>query len=243
LRIVAIIQARMGSTRLPGKVMMDLGGQSVLDRVLNRLRRSTLVSDVMIATTEAPQDDAIVRACEMHEIKYFRGSENDVLDRYHGAAVANRAEAVVRVTSDCPLIDPELTDATIHLFLDQHCDYASNVFPRTYPRGLDVEVFTMKALACAWREARGPHEREHVTPYFYEHPERFRQASLCSSIDNSRYRWTLDTPEDLELLRAVYDKMGNRDDCSWAEVLKIVESNPNLSQLNSNTMQKPLHAL
>ena len=191
-----------------------------------------------MATTTEPADEVIVAECDRLQVLCFRGSEQDVLDRYYQAAHANAAEAVVRVTSDCPLIDPELVDETVEVFRDEHADYASNVFPRTYPRGLDTEVFTFDALDRAWREAREPHQREHVTPYLYEHPQIFKLASLSGAADYSRYRWTLDTREDLELLRAIYSRFDGGDDFSWQEVLRLMEREPELAELNSQVLQK-----
>ena len=179
---VAIVQTRMGSTRLPGKVLKDLGGDAVLARVVHRLRRAHLLNEIVIATTISPADDSIVRECERLAVQCFRGPEQDVLDRYYQTAKAFSAEAVVRVTSDCPLIDGELIDATIRTFLDQKADYSSNNIPRTYPRGLDAEVFTFAGLERTWREAVKPYEREHVTPYFYEHPELFRMGASAVAI-------------------------------------------------------------
>ena len=146
MNVVAIIQARMGSTRLPGKVLMDLGGETVLARVVGRLRRAIRIDEIVVATTDSAADDAIVRECHRLEVSSFRGSENDVLDRYYEAARVFAAEVVVRITSDCPVIDPDLVDETIRVFQLQCGDYCSNSFPRTYPRGLDTEVFTMNAL-------------------------------------------------------------------------------------------------
>ena len=240
MNIVAIIQARMGSSRLPGKVSMDLGGETVLGRVVRRLQRSRHISKIVVATTTVPADEVIVAECDRLEVLCFRGSEHDVLDRYYQAARANAADAVVRITSDCPLIDPELVDETVEVFGDKHADYASNVFPRTYPRGLDTEVFSFDALDRAWREAREAHQREHVTPYLYEHPQIFKLASLSGAADYSRYRWTLDTREDLELLRAIYSRFDGRDDFSWLEVLRLMEREPELAELNSQVLQKPV---
>ncbi|MBZ5705059.1 MAG: glycosyltransferase family protein [Acidobacteriia bacterium] len=240
MKIVAIVQARMGSTRLRGKVLLDLGGETVLARVVKRLSRAALVNEVVVATTEDAADDAIVRECERLGVTCFRGSEDDVLDRYHRAARACGAEAIVRITSDCPLIDPELVDDTIRIFLEERGDYGSNVFPRTFPRGLDTEVFTAAALERAWRDAREPHQREHVTPYFHEHPELFRLVSTHGQTDYSAYRWTLDTAEDLELLRAIYSRLGNRDNFHWREALAVVERKPELAELNAHVMQKSI---
>jgi len=238
MNIVAIIQARMGSSRLPGKVLKDLGGETVLARVVRRLQRSRQIARIIVATTTAPGDEVIVAECDRLQALCFRGAEQDVLDRYYQAARANAADAVVRVTSDCPLIDPELVDETVEVFRDKHADYASNVFPRTYPRGLDTEVFSFDALDRAWREAREAHQREHVTPYLYEHPQIFKLASLSGAADYSRYRWTLDTREDLELLRAIYSRFDGRDDFSWKEVLRLMEREPELAELNSQVLQK-----
>jgi spore coat polysaccharide biosynthesis protein SpsF len=237
---LAIIQARMGSSRLPGKVLMDLGGVTVLARVVHRLERSEQISTIVVATTSASADEAIVNECERLQVPCFRGAEDDVLDRYYWAARSYPADAVVRITSDCPLIDPELVDETIRVFKDENADYASNVFPRTYPRGLDTEAFTSAALEHAWREARDMYEREHVTPYLYEHPRTFRLASARGDVDHSHFRWTLDTPADLKLLRAVYSRFDNRDDFNWQDVIALMKREPELVELNSQVLQKSL---
>lgn len=233
----------MGSTRLPGKVLTDLGGKTALARVVSRLSRARMIDDVIVATSNLASDDPIVRECEYLRVPCFRGSESDVLDRYHQASQEFGVEAVVRITSDCPVIDPELVDETVRVFESQMADYASNVIPRTYPRGLDTEVFTTEALVWAWLEAREVHQREHVTPYFYEHPEVFRMVSATSNADYSSHRWTLDTPEDLELIRAIYSRFDNRDDFHWQDVLALVEGEPELAELNSHVVQKAAYTL
>jgi spore coat polysaccharide biosynthesis protein SpsF (cytidylyltransferase family) len=238
MNTVAIIQARMGSSRLPGKVLMDLEGGTVLARVVRRLERSRQISNVVVATTCEAADSAIVTECERLQISCFRGSEQDVLDRYYRAAHENAADTVVRVTSDCPLIDPQLVDETVDVFRDKHADYGSNVFPRNYPRGLDTEVFTVVALDRAWSESREPYQREHVTPYLYEHPQIFRQASKSGDMDYSHYRWTLDTREDLDLLHAIYRHFDGCDAFSWREVVDLMEREPRLAELNSRVLQK-----
>lgn len=240
MRIVAVVQARIGSSRLPGKVLKGLGGQSVLARVVQRLRRSSLISEVVIATSVSPGDEAVVREAERLNVGCSRGSEADVLDRFYHAAHAFHADVIVRITSDCPLIDPDITDQTIRAFLDEQPDYASNGLERTYPRGLDTEAMTADALARAWRKASEPYQREHVTPFLYEHPDLFKILSVTNDIDYSEHRWTLDTPEDLEFIRAVYERFGDGDDFSWREVLQLVEREPALSQLNSHVQQKAL---
>jgi spore coat polysaccharide biosynthesis protein SpsF len=240
MRVVAIIQARMGSTRLPGKVLKDLGGKTVLARVVNRTRRATLLDEVVVATSVLPADDVIARECEHLKVACFRGDEADVLDRYYRAAQKFAADAVVRITADCPLIDPELIDAAIRSRLDQKADYASNSLVRTYPPGLDVEVFTADALARTWSAAKEDYQRTHVTPYFYQNPELFKVISIAGEVDHSKYRWTLDTAEDLELLRAIYKHFGNRDTIRWIEVLDLMEAQPELAALNSHVRQKAL---
>ena len=240
MKITAIIQARMGSTRLPGKVLMDLGGKTVLARVVSRLRRAALVNEIVVATTNSAADDAIVRECHQLEVPSFRGSETDVLDRYYEAARVCEDGAIVRITSDCPVVDPQLVDETIRVFHQQCGDCASNVFPRTYPRGLDTEIFTITALEQAWRDAHEPYEREHVTPYFYEHPELFRLVSQRGQTDYSQYRWTLDTAEDLELLRTIYSRFDDEDDFSWRKVIQLMEHEPELAELNSRVIQNAM---
>lgn len=238
MKIVAIIQARMGSTRLPGKVLMDLGGATVLARVVSRVCRSELVQEVLVATSSLPHDDAIVCECRALGVASFRGSETDVLDRYHRAARHCSAQLVVRVTCDCPLIQPELIDDVVCDCVQQQADYASNVLQRAYPRGLDAEAFTASALQRAWQEAREPHQREHVTPYFCEHPELFKLSSTVGEQDLSCYRWTLDTIEDLELIRTIYARFRNRDDIHWQEVVMLMNREPELAELNLHVLQK-----
>ena len=164
-----------------------------------------------------------------------------MLGRYYQAALAYSAEAVVRITSDCPLIDPEIVDLIVTTFLNKQVDYASNDFPPTYPRGLDAEVFTMAALTRAWNEAKEGYQREHVTSFLYEHPELFSMASVRAESDYSGYRWTLDTPEDMHLIREIYRRFGDRDDFSWREVLDLIQSEPELAVINAHVIQKSLY--
>jgi spore coat polysaccharide biosynthesis protein SpsF len=241
MRVIAIIQARMGSTRLPGKVLNDLEGKTMLARVLERVRRARLVDDILVATTDRAEDDAIVEECRRGSVAVARGDAEDVLDRYYRAAQLSKAEAVVRITSDCPLIDPEITDKTIAAFLESRPDYAANVLERTYPRGLDTEAMSFEALAKAWRQAGKPYQREHVTPYIYEHPDEFKLLSVKGDADYSFHRWTVDTPEDLELVRAIYRRLKADESFSWRHVLELLEKEPKLVELNRSTRQKALH--
>lgn len=242
MRIVAIIQARMGSTRLPGKVLKDLAGETVLARVVNRTQRAKLLHDVVVATTDKPADDRIVQECARLEIACFCGDEADVLDRYYRAAQRFAADVIVRITSDCPLIDPEITDKTIAAFLESRPDYASNTLVRTYPRGLDTEVISFGALGRAWREARKPHEREHVTPYIYQHPAEFKLLSVTEDADYSGHRWTVDAPEDLEFVRAICARFKDYPSFLWRDVLDLLDREPEVMELNRSVPQKRLQS-
>ncbi len=240
LKVVAIIQARMGSTRLPGKVLKDLAGETMLVRVVDRLRSARLVNEILIATTDRPADDAIVAECRKCSVEVSRGDQDDVLDRYFHAAQLKKADVVVRVTSDCPLVDPEITDKTIAAFLEAHPDYASNVIVRTYPRGLDTEVISFDALARAWQHASKPFEREHVTPYIYQRADEFRLLSVAGNRDFSAGRWTVDTAEDLEFVRAVYRHFEPGVHFSWRDVLDLLNRCPEIANLNRFVTQKSL---
>jgi spore coat polysaccharide biosynthesis protein SpsF len=239
-KIVAIIQARMGSTRLPGKVLLDIEGKTVLARVVNRLRRARLIDELLVATTDRTADEAIVEECRRLSVPVFRGDQEDVLERYFRAAQSAKATIVVRITSDCPLIDPEITTRAIEAFLEVRPDYASNALVRTYPRGLDTEVISFSALGRAWQEARKPYEREHVTPFIYEHPAEFKLLSVTDDADHSAHRWTVDTPEDMELVRAIYRRLKDNPTFSWRDVLNLLDREPDLMDLNRSVLQKTL---
>ena len=240
LKVAAIVQARMGSARLPGKVLLDIAGKTMLARVVERLSSAKSLDGVLVATTDSPHDDAIVEECRRLSVAVFRGQVDDVLDRYYQAAQSIEADVVVRITSDCPLIDPEVTDQTIQEFLAQRPDYASNVMVRTYPRGLDTEVVTAQALRQAWSEADQAYQRAHVTPYIYEHPEKFKLLSVTGEQDYSQHRWTVDTPEDLELMRVIYQRLGWKGDFLWRDVLALFDDAPELAVLNRGVAQKAL---
>ena len=238
MRVVTIIQARMGGTRLPGKVLMDIAGATMLARTVERARQASLVDETVVATTTDLRNDAVVKECARLGVRVFRGSEEDVLDRYCRAAKAHSAEAVVRVTSDCPLIDAGVMDEVIAEFLENRPDYAANTLERTYPRGLDTEVMSLDALGRAWREAKKDSEREHVTVHIYRNPDVFRLLSVKCDADYSRHRWTVDTPEDLSFVREVYGHLGPEGDFSWRDVLALVEGEPELSAINASVRQK-----
>ena len=243
MKIIAIIQAHMGSTRLPGKVLRDLGGRTMLARVVRRAQRASALSEVTVACSALSQDDVIVEECERLGIRSFRGSDDDVLDRYHGAASAFAPDAIVRITSDCPLIEPEIVDTVMNAFLCSGADYASNTIDRSYPRGLDTEVFKKSCLDRAWKEAREQHQRVHVTPYLYEMPQVFKNIQVRGETDLSDMRWTVDTKEDYEFVSAIYSHFGNRDDFNWRDVLALLEAQPQLNTINRHIRQKALREL
>ena len=239
MNVVAVIQARMGSTRLPGKVMMEIAGQPMLARVVNRVRQANTVNVVVIATTIMDNDDVIVDVCDSRGWDWFRGSEDDVLDRYYQAALTYHADAVVRICADCPLIDPGVIDLVVQAFLDESPDCASNTLVRTYPRGLGLSVMSMDALTRAWYGASELYQRAHVTAYIHQNLGLFRLLSVVGEMDYSNYRWTVDTPEDLAFVRMVYNHLGG-DAFSWYEVIEMLANNPELANINSHVEQKSL---
>ena len=240
-RVVIIVQARMGSSRLPGKVLMDLHGRPLLERQIERLRRSQMADAVGIATSTDARDDVIAALAQRLGLTSFRGDEDDVLARFAGAAAAFQADVVVRVTADCPLIDPELLDRCVARLLDDpELDYVSNTLERTYPRGLDVEVLTRDALERAHQEATDPDDREHVTRFVWRQPERFRLGGVADHDDHSALRWTVDTQEDLEVVRAVFDDLyPERPGFSYADALAHAAKNPDVHAQNRHVRQKP----
>jgi spore coat polysaccharide biosynthesis protein SpsF len=242
MKTVAIIQARMSSTRLPGKVLKVAEGRTMLDRMVERVRRASQVDEVIVATTTDPSDEPIVELCRKLGIDVYRGSLQDVLDRFYQAAVLYHADIIVRLTGDCPLIDPVLIDDVVCALVDQHADFACNRLPppmaRTYPIGLDVEACTFAALERAWKEATEKHEREHVLPYLYAVPGRFKVVQLDYKEDLGMMRWTLDTPEDLQLLQQVYVRFDGRNDFTWLDVLALFKKEPQLAEINGQVHHK-----
>lgn len=239
-----IVQARMGSTRLPGKIMKKVLGKPLLEYQLERLLRVKQADQVVIATTDHGEEQPIIDLCQRLGVPYFRGPEQDVLARYYGAATQYGADVVVRITSDCPLIDPAVVDKVIGFYLAHQAeyDYVSNTFSnRTYPRGMDTEVFSYQALKEAYEEATDEAEREHVTIFIKRHPERYRIKTLPYEKDYSHYRWTVDTPEDFKLiekmLTAIYpvNPHFTLEDC-----LTLLAENPDWVKINEHIKQKPV---
>lgn len=232
----------MSSTRLPGKVLKDIAGKPMLAWVVERARRAHTVSEVVIATTVEPSDDPIVSFCAQMGYACTRGSLEDVLDRYYQAARAYHADVVVRVTADCPLIDPAEIDHVVREYQRSGVDFAANRLPppfgRTYPIGLDTEVCSFAALERAWRETKEPYQREHVMPYLYEQPGRFKVLRVDHDPDYGDLRWTVDTPQDLDLVRAIFERMAGRVDFGWLDVLELFQREPELARLNAGVGQK-----
>lgn len=241
MKVVAIIQARMGSTRLRGKVLMDIEGRPALWYVVNRLRPCKLLSEVWVATSSQKQDDVIADFCRGHHILCYRGSEHDVLQRYCDTARLANADAVVRITADCPLIDPVVVDRVVETFLDPRFgyDYVSNALTRrTFPRGIDAEVFSRKALELCDQRSHEKPEREHVTIFMYEHPEIFKLGNVQNEADLSGYRWTVDEDSDLEFVRAVYAHFQGRTDFLMPEICAFLKEHPEIAAINSHVHQK-----
>lgn len=242
MRIFIIVQARMGSTRLPGKIFKEVEGKSLLSYQIERLKRVHHISGIIIATTENPQDDLIVKFCKEAGVLFFRGNEEDVLDRYYRAAKAFSADVIIRITSDCPLIDPEIIDAILNFYIENYpsYDYVSNAIERTFPRGLDVEVFSFACLKKAACEAKLLYEREHVTPYFRFNPDFFRLGNFTQQPNESHHRWTLDTVEDFNLIAKIIQALYPANPYfNQHDILNLIAKNPEWLKINAHVEQKP----
>lgn len=241
MRVGIIVQARMTSTRLPGKVLRPVLGKPLLEYQIERLQRVRRADELIIATTTKDTDQPIVDLAERLGIKVFRGSEEDVLSRYFYAAQENDLDVVVRITSDCPLIDPAVIDRVISAFLDKtvNCDYVSNCLTRTFPRGMETEVFPFGLLETVYREAIEKPYREHVTPYIYEDCQRFGLLNVAFQRDVSHHRWTVDTLEDFELIERIIATLYPINPLfDLEDVLALMSANPNWLEINSHIEQK-----
>jgi len=279
-KTVAIIQARMSASRLPGKVLLEIEDRPMLGWVVERTRLAQTIDQVVVATTDSPADDPVEAYCNEQGYACYRGSQYDVLDRYYQVARLFEAGIIVRITADCPLIDPGVIDDTVTAFfghpsaagerspaatprdlpsasevprqsrgisrprsaVGRPYDFAANRLPppwkRTFPIGLDTEVCSFTGLETAWREAQEPHQREHVMPFFYEQPERFRILHFTHDPDFGELRWTVDTPADLEVVQQIASRFPGRIDFTWLEVLDLVQREPELGQINAAVQAK-----
>jgi glutamate-1-semialdehyde 2,1-aminomutase len=228
---VAIVQARMDSKRFPNKALQLVCGVPLIGLLLERLARARSIDKIVLATSTSTSNQPLVAYASRAGVDVYEGSEEDVLDRYYQAALRSDADIVVRITGDCPLVDPGLVDATVQLLIDSGADYVSNTDPLSYPDGLDIEAFRFAALERAWGEAADPHQREHVTPFIIDE-QHFRKAALQYQEDHSRERWTVDEPADLDVIRNVFEYFGPRRDFSWLEVLQLCEARPELFAAN-----------
>ena len=234
MKPIVIIQVRMGSTRLPGKVLKKLNGITVLESLLNQLNYSKLLNDKIIATTSNSEDDVIVNFCKSKEIKCFRGSQDDVLDRYYNCAKKFSINTIIRITSDCPLMDPQVIDDVIDFYLKNSYDYVNNFYKRTYPYGNDVEIFSIKVLEKVWEKATKLSEREHVTPYIYNNPDEFSLGWIENKENLSEFHWTIDRREDLIFVQNIFKKISKRP-ILMKDIIDVIKDDPSLLEINKNT--------
>jgi len=237
MKVLAIIQARMKSTRLPGKVLKKLGEKSVLEILIERLRKSKTIDEMVVATTTSKEDDIIIKLLESIGVKYYRGSEDDVLDRYFKAATLFNAKNIVRITADNPLTNVNLIDLQVKLLAKNNYDYTT---VKNVILGLGSEVFTFNALKKAWEKARRKYQREHVTPYIYEHPEIFKIKCISAPnpLRRSDIRLTIDTPEDLKLYQELYNRFKDMVNVNIRDVIRFLDKNPHIKEINRNIKQK-----
>jgi spore coat polysaccharide biosynthesis protein SpsF (cytidylyltransferase family) len=229
---VAIIQARMASTRLPGKILAELAGKPLLYHVVSRVKQAKTINKVIVATTDKANDDETGKCCKKIKVDCFRGSEDDVLDRFYQAAKYFSANVVVRLTADCPLLDSSIIDQVVNVFQKGNYDYVSNVIEPTYPDGLDTEVFSFETLERAWKEATLKSEREHVTPFIRKSSNLFRLANVKNDVDLSAMRWTVDKPADLEFVRRVYASFGSYTLFGMADIVALLHAHPEMQKIN-----------
>jgi spore coat polysaccharide biosynthesis protein SpsF len=238
LKILTVIQARMGSTRLPGKVLLPLAGMPLLFRLYERVSAAKHSGKIVIAITEEKNDDELVKVCNANNILYFRGDSEDLLDRHYKAAIKFKADIVVKIPSDCPLIDPEVIDKVIMYYINNKdkFDFVSNLHPASYPDGNDVEVIRFSTLEIAWNKAERSFEREHTTPFIWENPDKFRIGNVIweSGLDYSMtHRFTIDYKEDYDFIKAVYDELYNiKKLFSLKDILNLLEEKSELKKIN-----------
>ena len=242
MRVHAIIQARCGSSRFPSKVFAEIDGKPLIWHVVNRLKLAKTIDQIIVATTVNPLDDALEQWCKENQVSCFRGNEADVLNRYYEAACAFPSDVVVRITADDPFKEPEVIDAVVRKVTDEHYDAATNNNPPSFPEGLDCEAFTFEALRQAETTSNDAFEREHVTQYFYHHPEMFKIANVSSDKQLSHLRWTIDTKADLEMVNAIYSHRAKSNELiRMPEILAILEQHPEICQINASVARSAMY--
>ena len=245
MKVVCLVQARVGSTRLPGKILKEICGKTILHHEIDRLKKCKEIDEIVIATTDKKDDDKIVNEAKKLSVKYFRGSENDVLSRFYYSAKENNADIIVRVTSDCPCIDFEILDKMLIYFKEKYkekqVDYLSNTIKRTYPRGYDIEIFTFSALEKSYINAKKEYEREHVTPYIYDKTNNFLKLSFENKEDYSKYRVTLDTIEDFIVIKNIFENLYYKNPYfKLNDVVQYLNNNLHIVDINKHIEQKKL---
>lgn len=237
VNVTAIIQARTGSTRLPNKVLSNIENKPLIWHVINRTKKSKSLHQVVLATTRKRSDLKLIQIAKKSGVLFFKGSSDDVLERYYQCAVKFQADPIVRITGDCPLIDHMLIDKMVKFFLTKNYDYVSNRIPPTYPDGLDIEIFSFKALEKTYHSAKLLSEREHVTPYVVKHPKIFKICNYANPVNYSNLRWTVDEDKDLRFVRAIYRKMKPKLIFSMNDIITLISRNPKLLDINSDILR------
>lgn len=237
MKAKAIIQARVGSTRLSGKVLLKVMDKTILEYVIERVKKAKNIENIVVATTAKKEDVEIASLTRRLGLSVYCGSEDDVLDRYYQAAKLFKIEHIVRITSDCPLIDPRIIDDVINYYFESGVDYCSNTLEVTFPDGEDAEVFSFDALNDAWENAKLLSEREHVTPYIRKHPDKFKLASFKNKIDLSGKRWTLDEKGDFKLIKIILESLYPLNpDFAMDDILKFLRQNPHIEDVNKGIL-------
>ena len=238
LKRVAIIQVRTTSQRLPNKCLLHLFGKTVLEHIIRRLRYAKSIDEICVATTTNTSDDVIEEIAKNAGVHVYRGSEDDVLDRFYQAAKSVRADVICRVTADDPLKDPQVLDKIMQTYSEGRYDYVSNTMKPSYPEGIDIEIFSFKALEKAWQEGNMPSEREHVTPYIWKNPQLFQTYNVENSQDLSANRWTLDNAADWVFIQQIYDFLYRENSIFYMDdVLKLLDEHPYLTKINNHTVR------
>lgn len=243
MKIAAIIQARCGSTRFPDKVFADICGKPLIWHVINRLKFAKKIDEVVLATTLNPLDDKLYDWATLNKISVFRGSENDVLNRYYEAAKKHDVDIIIRITADDPFKEPHIIDQAICKLQKENLDFVCNNFPPSFPEGLDIEVFTFHALEIEELNSSSNFEREHVTQYFYHHPSSFNMSNISYLKDLSYLRWTIDTMEDLKMVQQIYSALYKGEDNIFHmnDILQLIENRPEIAQINANVNRSEMY--